>query len=89
MPDDIIKAEDEAAVEGSPAPPHPRPESAAFSRAPAGGSPCERKSDHIDALVDRSIKRGPRTPYYDKCPHCDQAWHGLRIGLCKGSWRHG
>lgn len=36
---DTIRVEDTDAVEESPAPPHPRSESAAVSREPTGGSP--------------------------------------------------
>lgn len=82
--DDKIRVEDEAAVEKSPAPPHPRSDSAAQSpREPAGGSPCR---DWIDDLVDKSIRNGkPRAKAYPRCPRCDGFWHGIRSGKCKGS----
>lgn len=82
---DTIEPEEQVAVEESPAPPHPRPVSAAVSREPAGGSPCEDSRDEIDELVDASLRRGP-TRYFDRCPHCDQEWHGKPNGLmCQGS----
>lgn len=77
-----MRSEDEAAVEVAPAPPRPRPESAAVSRQPAGGSPCQ---DEIDKLVDRSL-RNRRRRYFDKCGFCHQDWHGLpNKDGCQGS----
>lgn len=83
---DTIGSEDEAAVEVSPAPPHPRSESAAISRERAGGSPRPQTRDSIDELVDASLKRGP-TRHYDKCPHCNNPWHGIKSAGCRGGWR--
>ena len=70
-------------VEESPAPLHPRPDSAAVSREPAGGSPCR---DEIDDLVDASLERGPQRNQWLKCPYCDREWHGFQNErLCQGS----
>lgn len=83
---DRIRLEERVAVEASPAPPHPRPDSAAVSREPAGGSPCEGIRDEIDELVDASLNKGPQRPHMDRCPHCEQEWHGKPNRLmCQGS----
>lgn len=83
---DTIEPEDKVAVEDSPAPPHPRSDSAAVSRRePTGGSPFR---DEIDELVDASLSRGPKawSHFIDRCQHCGREWHGKQNDvLCQGS----
>lgn len=39
----------------------------------------------IDDFIESSLIEGSRPPL-DKCPHCDDLWHGLSRPGCRGGW---